>query len=121
GCGRPQAVPYGRRSSRRRLALRPVAPPLEEDLALALEDDRPVVLHAPVPEADDARIVAVGVTLRDHLAVGREGVTVEHRGADAEPVEAQLRDRVLRGVLRREADHDRAGDEAEDEPLPEGR
>src|SRR5207253_8229373 len=59
--------------------------------------------------------------LGEDLGVRREAVAVEHRSAEAELVEAQLRDRVLRGVLRRKADHDRGGDEAEDDPLPEGR
>ena len=46
---------------------------------------------------------------------------MEDRRAEANAVETELGERVLGRVLRGQPDHDRTGDQAEDEALPEGR
>jgi hypothetical protein len=109
------------RTSASAAPLVPVAAPLDEHLALALEDDRAVVLRAPVLEADDARVLALGAPQLEHLGEGADRVAVEDRRTEAELVEAELGERVLGRVLGREPDHDRAGDEAEDDALAERR
>src|SRR6185503_4834278 len=50
----------------------PVTAPLDQHPALALEDVLVVLVHAVVPEADDAGVVLLGVGRLQHLAVAIE-------------------------------------------------
>src|SRR5712692_3316798 len=89
--------------------------------ALALEDDGPVLLGAPVFETHDAGILTISVALFEHLAVGVDGVAVENRRAKTNSVEREFGQRILRGVLRGQPDAYGTGNEAEYQALPEGR
>ena len=92
----------------------------EQDLALAFEHQCLVLLQAPVLEAHDARVLSIGVSYFEHLAVRRQAVTEKDRRGEPEPIETELGDRVLRGVLGGETDDDRPGDQAEHQPLSPG-
>src|SRR5579862_9436646 len=94
-------------------------PALDQHSALALEDDRPVVLGAPMLEAHDAGVVAISVALFEHLRVGVERVAMKYGRRESDSREAHLGERILARVLRRQPDAYRAGHEAEDEPLAE--
>jgi hypothetical protein len=70
-------------------------------------------------EAHDARVGAIGGALFEHLGVGIQRVAMENRRGKTDAGHAQLRERVLGGVLRREPDAYGTGDEAEYQALSE--
>ena len=65
-------------------------------------------------EADDAGVVAfVGGPALEHLGVRVQRVTDVDRTAEPQPTARQLGERLLGGVLARQTEHDRGGDEPE--------
>src|SRR5271167_3134567 len=97
----------------------PMRSPLDQHRALALEDDRPVMLGAPMLEAHDAGVVAIGVALLEHFAVGVQRVAVKNRRGEPDARQTELGQRIFARVLRRQPDANRAGDQPEDQPLAE--
>ena len=97
----------------------PNAATLDQHRALAFEDDRPVLLGAPMLEAHDAGVGAIGVALLEHFGIGVERVAVKNRRGEPDSGQPQLGERIFAGVLRRQPDAHRAGDQPEDEALAE--
>src|SRR5712691_1422532 len=95
----------------------PVAAPLDQHRALALEDLLVVLVHAVVAEAHDAGVGLLGVSLLQHLGVAVERVAVMDRRLQADLVEPELHQRVLGGVFGGQSDAHRDGDAAEAQAL----
>src|SRR5271166_5016725 len=93
--------------------------PLDQYGALAFEDDRPVMLGSPMLEAHDAGVVAIGVTFFEHFTVSVERIAVKDRRGEADSRQAELGERIFAGVLRRQSNTHRAGDQPEDQTLAE--
>src|SRR5688500_8836749 len=97
--------------------LSPMAAPLDQNRALALEDVLVVLVHAVVLEAHDAGVGLLGIAGLQYLAVTIERVAVIERALQPDLVHAELHQRVLGRVLGGEPDAHRDGDAAEAQPL----
>src|SRR6266481_3651095 len=93
--------------------------PLDENFTLPGKDCLFFLIDTDVAKHDDTGVWTVGVLLRQHLAVCVQSITVIHRRAKADLVEAKLRERLLRRVFGREPDDERRCDAAEGDAVLE--
>src|SRR5215218_3276694 len=95
----------------------PMAAPLDQHRALALEDVLVVLVHAVMLEAHDAGIGLLGVAGLQHLAVTVERVAMIEGALQPDLVHAEFHQRILGRVLGGESDAHRNGDATETQPL----